>query len=90
MALVNVTEVLVRSALRDAYLGKGRLTCECEQCTEDVMAIALNQLPARYVATDQGVAYVRAQYIDPQLQSDVLRELAFAAQKVSQTPRHQA
>lgn len=89
MAVVNVTEVLVQSALRDAYIGKGRLACECERCTEDVMALALNHLPVRYVSTDEGVAYVKAQYFDPQLQSDILRELAFASQKVGESPRHE-
>ena len=88
MAVVNVTELLVQSALKDAYIGKGRLTCDCARCVEDIKAIALNHLPPHYVSTDQGVAYVKAQYIDPQLQSDVLRELAFAAQTVSSSPRH--
>lgn len=90
MSVVNVTELLVETALKDAYLGKGRLACECQRCIEDVMAIALNHLSVRYVSTDEGIAYVKAQYFDQQLQSDVLRELAFAAATVSKSPRHAA
>lgn len=88
MAVVNVTELLVESALKDAYIAKGRLTCDCARCVDDIQAIALNHLQPHYVSTDRGVAYVKAQYIDQQLQSDVLRELAFAAQTVSSSPRH--
>jgi competence protein ComFB len=88
MALYNVTEALVRTVFEDAYLRKGRLVCDCPQCVDDILAIALNRLPSRYVATDVGNVYVKAQYFDPQLQSDVLRELAVAANIVGQNPRH--
>jgi competence protein ComFB len=88
VALYNVTEALVRMMLEDAYLHKGRLACECEQCIDDIMAIALNRLPSRYVSTDEGMMYAKAQYFDPQLQSDVIRELALASSIDSQKPRH--
>ncbi len=88
MALYNVTEALVRTLFEDAYLKKGRLVCDCSQCVDDILAIALNRLPSRYVATDLGNVYVKAQYFEPQLQSDVLRELALAANIVGRNPRH--
>ncbi|GMA50579.1 hypothetical protein GCM10025857_19360 [Alicyclobacillus contaminans] len=88
LVLYNVTEVLVRAMLEDAYIHKGRLACECDQCVGDILAIALNHLPTRYVSTDQGTMYVKAQYFNPQLQSDILRELAAAARIVAERPRH--
>jgi competence protein ComFB len=88
VALYNVTEALVRMMLEDAYVQKGRLACDCEQCIDDIMAIALNRLPSKYVSTDQGTLYAKAQYFDTQLQSDVIRELALASNIVSQKPRH--
>lgn len=88
MSLHNVTVALVRSMLEDAYFHKRRLKCECSQCVDDIMAIALNQLPSRYVSTDEGDVYVKAQYFDAQLQSDVLREVAIAVQLVGNKPRH--
>lgn len=88
MTLVNVTESLMRRVLEDAYLKRGRLKCECSQCIDDIMAIALNHSPSRYVSTDEGNVYVKAQYFEPQLQSDVVRELAIAAQRVGENPRH--
>lgn len=88
MALYNVTEALVKTIMEDAYLHKQRLACECEQCVDDIQAIALNRLPSRYVSTAEGNIYVKAEYFDPQLQSDVLRELAMAAGVVGAKPRH--
>lgn len=88
MSLYNVSEALVRTVLGEAYSQKGRLKCGCNQCMDDIMAIALNHLPSRYVSTDEGNVYVKAQYFNTQLQSDVLRELAMAAQLVADKPRH--
>lgn len=88
MGLYNVTEALVNEAFASAYHGTGRLPCECDKCVEDILAIALNRLPTHYVSTDQGYAYVKAQYFNRQMQSDVLRELAFAAQTVRERPQH--
>lgn len=88
MGLYNVTEALVKEAFSSAYRGPGRLQCACERCMEDILAIALNNLTTHYVSTDQGYAYVKAQFFDQQMQSDVLRELAFAARTVGERPRH--
>jgi len=65
-----------------------RLTCTCEQCQNDIMALTLNRLPSRYVSTELGSAYVKAQYLNSQLQSDVIRELTLAVDKVGQQPKH--
>jgi len=86
--LVNVTELLVRHTLEE-HEWESRMPCACEQCRDDMMAIALNQLPSRYVSTDRGQAYVKAQYMNSQLQMDIVRELAVALTKVRQNPRHQ-
>lgn len=84
----NVTETLVKDLFANAFLQNRSLKCNCTQCQDDILAMALNQLPTRYVATDKGEAYVKAQYFNPQLQSDVLRELEFAAENVGLRPRH--
>lgn len=87
MSVENVTERLAREMLDDHEV-KGILSCHCQQCQDDVLAIALNHLPSRYVSTHQGGVFVKANYLHPQLQSDTLRELIRAAQLVSQNPHH--
>ncbi len=84
----NVTETMVRELFANAFLNNRSLACNCAQCHDDILAMALNHLPTRYVATDKGQAYAKAQYFDPQLQSDVLRELELAAEHVGLHPRH--
>lgn len=85
-----MTEALVKEAFHAAYEEPGRLQCACARCTEDILALALNHLRPHYVSTEAGFAYVKAQYFNPQLQSDILRELAVAVQIVEAHPRHPA
>lgn len=90
VTVVNVTEALVQMVFEDQFMRTHTLECDCEQCQHDIMALALNQLPPRYVSTSRGEAYVKAEYFNPQFQSDIVRELTFACQKVGGNPRHQA
>jgi len=87
MGLYNGTETLVRAMFSDDYMQK-RLVCRCEQCQDDILALTLNRLPSRYVSTNQGQAYVKAQFLNSQLQSDVIKELAISAEFVGKSPRH--
>lgn len=55
--LKNFTEIAVKELLPDVlekYSKNYPGLCTCEKCLEDVMAIALNRLPPRYVSTDKG------------------------------------
>ncbi|MCF8566266.1 late competence development ComFB family protein [Alicyclobacillus tolerans] len=88
MALHNVTEELVKSLFANEFLERRKLECSCQQCKDDILAIALNRLPPRYVVTEQGGAYVKAQYLERQLQLDIVRELEMASEQVAKHPRH--
>ena len=46
MALVNVMEGIVRDKLTEML--KTENCCKCDRCIEDMTALALNKLPARY------------------------------------------
>lgn len=87
MAVFNVTETLVRIIFEDEIIQK-RMACKCIRCCEDILALTLNALPSRYVSTDQGETYVKAQYLDSQRQSDIIRELAISISRVNTKPRH--
>lgn len=87
VTVFNATETLVRIMFQDEYIQQ-RLTCNCSACRDDILALTLSRLPSRYVSTDQGEAYVKAQFLNSQLQSDILKELAISMDIVAVRPRH--
>ncbi len=87
MAVVNVTETLVHMVFQNEFIYQ-KLDCNCEQCINDVLALTLNNLPARYVSTDKGEAYAKVQYFNPQLRSDIIREITLAVGQVNLKPHH--
>jgi competence protein ComFB len=86
--VVNALEPVVFQIFKDEFLKNTILACSCERCQLDIIALALNRLPARYVVTDQGNVYVKALYAERQLTSDVIRELSKAALIVQEKPNH--
>lgn len=92
MHMRNVMEVVVRANLeeilqhKEKYGAKG--VCTCERCLLDIMALALNKLPPRYVVCDQGEAYVRTSALDQQFKVDTLFAVLNAVQTVQANPRH--
>lgn len=62
--------------------------CKCNQCLEDIKAIALNSLEPRYVVTDKGSVYVKLNELINQFNTDVIKELVKAIDIVSNNPRH--
>ncbi|GKV56710.1 hypothetical protein NCCP2222_26570 [Sporosarcina sp. NCCP-2222] len=87
MGIYNVMEDVVRDVLsknkRDLHL-----TCDCERCLNDIMAIALNELPPHYIANEKHSPYIRAAHeADRQGATNILSIVARAARKVSSSPR---
>ncbi len=62
--------------------------CQCEQCLNDIRAIALNHLKPQYVVTDQGEVYTRINEMNIQFETDVMKALIDAIAIVSKNPRH--
>ena len=62
--------------------------CHCEQCRNDVVAYALNQLPPKYVVTDQGEVYSKLAAMGLQHDADVTAAISMGAAAVKQHPRH--
>jgi len=62
--------------------------CPCANCRADVMAMALNQLPPKYVVTQKGAAFTKLQTLDLQFKTDVVREVLRAISKIAKSPRH--
>lgn len=85
----NTMEELVFRYVDKAFQREETDMCKCERCKMDVAAIALNNLPTKYVATDKGSIYVKIQEMEIQYIVDVIREVTMAMEKVKVHPSHQ-
>lgn len=63
--------------------------CTCELCRNDIIAYALNQLPPRYVVTEQGAMYSKAKStMKTQPGADIISALSAGANLVRSRKRH--
>jgi competence protein ComFB len=86
--LINHTEASVRKALQD-FLHENIISCSCEQCQADIMALALNRLPAHYYVTIRGEIMTRWKSQSTTDKARIMAEVVIAAQQVSASPSHQ-
>ena len=62
--------------------------CTCEQCICDVLALALNTLPPKYVTSHAGKQYIQLEAYKKQLETDVAFALMKASMTVKEAPNH--
>lgn len=86
LKLINFSEILVRERI-DEMLAKNEV-CDCQQCRLDIMAIALNNLPPRYIVSEQGEVFSKANSFTIQTTVDIVGAIQDAIEKVSRKPRH--
>jgi len=88
MQLVNFMEEAARRVLeemqQEGTAGAGELT---EKARMDVLAYALNRLPAKYVVTEKGHLYSRVHELQQQFRTDILVELTKAITFIKANPR---
>lgn len=81
----DMVEFLLPSLLKeDSY----KNVCTCNYCINDIRAIALNNIPPKYIATEKGCILSKANMSTVQSEIDVKKELIKAIEKVTQLPRH--
>ena len=85
--LKNHTEVAVQQAL-ETYLRDNILSCTCKRCQADIMALALNRLPARYYVSSRGEIMTQCEAQGLPDQARVMADVVRAAQQVSTNPSH--
>lgn len=86
MALVNVIEKIVDEKLEEMLQNES--CCKCERCLEDMKAIALNKLPAKYVSTHNGELFTKLDSTLRQKVVDINVAVSNAIACVSQNPSH--
>ncbi|SHJ93719.1 late competence development ComFB family protein [Desulforamulus aeronauticus] len=87
----NYIELAVEEMLDDvltSYAKKNPDTCICPRCRLDVMAIALNALPTRYVVTDEGGIYTKVAMEQVGGRAQVIAAILNGIQIVKKNPRH--
>jgi len=88
MKLRNLMEDIVCQRLDEVLAGEKEVICHCEQCRLDVTALALNELPPRYVVTRRGETYSKADLLEIQRYVDVVSAITKAVKVVQGKPRH--
>ncbi|WP_010252563.1 late competence development ComFB family protein [Acetivibrio cellulolyticus] len=63
--------------------------CSCEKCILDIAAIALNDLPSRYIVSERGELYSKVNSLKQQFEVDVIAAITKAAVLVKRRPRHE-
>lgn len=81
------TEIVVHQALQD-YLRNNIISCSCELCQADIMALALNRLPPRYYVSLRGEIMTQWESHALPDQARIMADVVRAAQKVSASPSH--
>lgn len=85
--LKNYTETVVKQTL-ETYLRSNVLSCSCERCQADIMALTLNRLPARYYVSPRGEIMTQLESQTLPDQTRIMTEIILAAQQVAATPSH--
>ena len=84
--LKNYMEDLV-SKRTDGIL-KSMDVCKCDKCRLDIIALALNSLPSKYVVSAKGELYAKVSELEQQFDIDVETAIIKAAFLVNENPRH--
>lgn len=93
--LFNTTEIIAEQTLEQIVLSKMiddvpiAGFCFCPRCWADVLSLALNNLPPRYVVSETGEVITRANMTtDYQIQAKVYTEVMKALLQVGANPHH--
>ncbi|PRX30501.1 competence protein ComFB [Orenia metallireducens] len=88
MAIGNLMESEIKSMV-DEVLEKKVDICKCEQCKNDIIALALNNIKPRYAGSDNGRVVVDSiDLSSTQTKMDIYRVVLKACEEVQSRPHH--
>jgi len=82
----NYMEEIVFNQMKDVLTDINM--CTCDKCMLDIAAIALNDLPPKYIVTEKGELYSKINTLKQQFEVDVIAAITKAAVLVKRNPRH--
>ena len=86
LSVFNVVEIIANEKVAD-MMDRMEM-CTCSKCTCDVLAIALNTLPTKYVTSHAGKQYFQLNSYKKQFETDVEIALMRACLTVKEAPNH--
>lgn len=88
--VVNYMEGIVKNFLNNTLKTDPAYQniCKCDQCIEDILAKALNNLKPYYITTKKGEVYAEYSALETQHQAEVIAEVIKAVEFVSKHPNH--
>ncbi len=86
--LINKMEQAVKSTVDELFAQGKNPGCSCERCRLDVVALALNSLPSKYVVTNIGNAVTNVALNSSQWQANLTMAVCNAIEIVRSKPRH--
>lgn len=75
--LKNYMEEIVFNQMKDVLADIN--VCKCDKCMMDIAAIALNDLPTKYIVTEKGELYSKINILMQQFEVDVVSAITKAA-----------
>ncbi len=87
MKMHNYMEEVVDKVLTD-HLDEASHIANCEKCRKDVLALTLNNLPAKYVVTEDDETYGKLNEIEEMNIEEIMKELKIAIEIVNISPLH--
>jgi|GEM_PF-144882 len=85
--LVNILEEVIR--MEAPKIMAELDVCRCEKCVNDVMALALNNMPPKYVVSKKGALFAKIASYGKQYQTDIFSSVTQASVIVKNSPNHQ-
>lgn len=88
--IVNYMEEITRDYLKNLLNNDPvyKDICKCQQCFEDIMAKALNNIKPYYVTTKKGEIFAEYSALETQHQAEVISEVIKAIEFISKHPNH--
>lgn len=83
LAVVELTDDVIKD-----FVKNNPDTCTCQRCKLDIMALALNNLPTRYVVSDEGGIYTKVAMDQVGGRAQVVAAIINGIQIVKKNPRH--
>ena len=86
LILANILEEVMRLEAPKVMAGFGM--CCCERCQNDVLALALNRMPPKYVVSKKGALFAKIASYGNQYKTDIFSNLTHACVVVKDSPSH--
>ncbi|MCK9223588.1 MAG: late competence development ComFB family protein [Candidatus Muirbacterium halophilum] len=84
--LENIIEKIIIEKVREIVSRDDEIV-NSEKNILDICALALNNLPAKYVVTVKGEAYTKLEFLKIQYKVDIITEIIKAMEIVKKNPR---